>query len=83
MSSLVVCTACGTAFNVVRNDVFVEELKDGKSVAVFKADVWACPRCKRSILRGFGAPVREHFEGGYAKFMDTVRPKFKFERRFS
>jgi hypothetical protein len=67
--------ACRCEFQIRQSGVSVLEISSAIGpYRLWKADLWACPRCQTRIISGYGAqPYSEHWQPGFAAEIESAR----------
>jgi len=62
-----ICAKCEVEFRPKKNGVHLVEMATFGPVAIWQADLWACPECDAEIVVGLGdRPWIRHYEPGFA-----------------
>ena len=75
MTSHGACGRCGVELRPKKNGVTVAEMSTRGALALWMADLWACPVCKTEIIQGFGYHplVYASDTGGQAEIVRVVQ----------
>ena len=68
-----VCPSCQIEMRALECGVAAEAMTVDGPYQLYSVDLFACPKCRREVLGGFGAsPIAEHFQTEYAQMVERI-----------